>query len=165
MTEAVVEAIKTAIDQTQEGLEFKQKAAKTSENRETREYKGLKSLEGSGIGDHLISCEAKMWTPPKFEGMPDDIELMCAVIKIANVFSSERSKIIRRQINKLPVIKDNGSTPKKMRENFRAHRSSSRNPGGVSQVTRKTLYATVAVVENTVESLLLDFVAEIMAIE
>ncbi len=113
MTEAVVEAIKTAIDQTQKGLEFKQIAAKTSKNRETREYKGLKSLEGSGIGDHLISCEAKTWTPPKFEGMPDDIELMCAVIKIANVFSSERSKIIRRQINKLPVIKDNGSTPKK----------------------------------------------------
>ncbi len=51
-----------------------------------------------------------------------------------------------------------------MKENFRAHRSSSRNPGGVSQVTRKTLYATVAVAENTVETLLLDFVAEIMAI-
>ncbi len=106
MTEAVVEAIKTAIDQTQEGLEFKQIAAKTSENRETREYKGLKSLEGSGIGDHLISCEAKMWTPPKFEGMPDNIEIKCAVIKIANVFLTERSQIIREQINKLSVIRD-----------------------------------------------------------
>ncbi len=159
LTNKIIKAIDGAIRRTREGNAFV-----PTDVKEQRVYTGLKSLKGSAVGNHQISCQAKTWTPPQLEGQPNEIKLSCGVIIISNVFASEKLQSIVRDIDELPVIRDNGYTNQPIKEKFRAHRSSSRNAGGVSQVTKNTLYATVSAIDDKWEGLLLDLAQEIMEI-